>query len=96
MKRSIAALTLSLAATAAVAQSRPSTLTMSCSQARSVVASRGAVVLGTGGMTYDRFVRSRNFCQINETIEPAWVPTADTPQCPVGYRCRDSNLDFFD
>jgi hypothetical protein len=92
------ALTLALTAfaTSAVAQPRASTLTMSCGQARGVVASRGAVVLGTGRYTYDRYVIDRNFCEINETIEPVWVPTADTPQCPIGYRCRDADLDFFD
>jgi hypothetical protein len=91
------ALSLALAAfaTGAVAQPRASTLNMSCGQARSIVASRGAVVLGTGGQTYDRFVSARNFCEINETTEPVWVPTADTPQCPIGFRCRDSDLDMF-
>jgi hypothetical protein len=69
---------------------------MSCAQTRGLVARSGAIVLGTGTHTYDRYVRSINFCQINETLEPAWVPTADTPQCPVGYRCTDSELDLFD
>jgi hypothetical protein len=27
-------------------------------------------------------------CEINESIEPVWVPSLDTPQCPIGYRCR--------
>jgi hypothetical protein len=94
------ALTLTLAmmsfATGAVAQSRPSTLAMTCGQARSVVASRGAAVLSTGQFTYDRFVSGRNFCEINETIEPVWVPTRDSPQCPIGYRCVSADLDFFD
>ena len=95
MKKSMLALLLSLIATGAFAQSRPSTLTMSCNQARGVVAARGAAVLSTGTYTYDRFVSSRNFCQYNEVLEPVWVPTVDTPQCPVGYRCRDSDLDIF-
>jgi hypothetical protein len=96
MKSLIAAFVLSALATGAVAQSRPSTLQMSCGQARATVASRGAIVLGTGGYTYDRFVGNRNFCEINETIEPAWVPTRDTPQCFIGYRCRDRDYMFWD
>ena len=83
------ALVLSFAATSAVGQTRPSTLQMSCAQARGLVAGRGAVVLGTGGFTYDRFVRDRGFCQITEGAEPAWVPSADAPQCLVGYRCKE-------
>ena len=57
---------------------------------------RGAAVLSTGTYTYDRFVRDRSFCEIDEYIEPAWVPARDTPQCPVGYRCRSGPPDFFD
>jgi hypothetical protein len=95
MKTIVLTLALTAFATGAVAQPRASTLNMSCGQARGVVASQGAVVLGTGGYTYDRFVSNRNFCEINETIEPVWVPTADIPQCPIGYRCRDTYLDFF-
>ena len=60
---------------------------MSCGQAAHLVASRGAVVLSTGQYTYDRYVRSQAFCFHAEYIRPAWVPTADPPQCPVGYTC---------
>ena len=52
-------------------------------------------MLGTGTYTYDRYVVDRRFCEINETIEIGLVPTRDTPQCPVGYLCRDSDY-FFD
>jgi hypothetical protein len=90
-----AALAAILAAHAAFAQPRPSTPAMSCNEARTLVAASGAVVLGTGVHTYDRYVSSRNFCEMDEVLEPAWVPTTDTPQCPVGYRCRSSNLDLF-
>jgi hypothetical protein len=89
------ALTLSLTATAAFGQ-RPSTVAMSCAQARQLVASRGAIVLGTGGFTYDRFVAHRGFCEfITEITEPAWVPAGDTPQCFVGYRCKEPENDDF-
>jgi hypothetical protein len=72
----------------AVAQPRPSTLAMSCRQAQALVASRGAIVLGTGQYLYDRYVAHVGFCQFEETTEPAFEPTADNPQCPIGNRCR--------
>jgi hypothetical protein len=71
-----------------LAQPRPSTLAMSCQQARALVASRGAIVLSTGRHTYDRFVAHVGFCEIEQTTEPAFEPTADHPQCPIGNRCR--------
>jgi hypothetical protein len=83
------ALAAGLISTSAVAQPRPSTVDMRCAQAAGIVAARGAIVLGTGGFTYDRFVSDRRFCAITETTEPAWVPAADTPQCFVGYRCKE-------
>jgi hypothetical protein len=86
--RTLVALGLCVAATAAVAQSRPSTLSLPCARAAGLVQTQGAIVLGTGGYTYDRFVSGANFCLVGEFTEPAWVPSADTPQCFVGYRCR--------
>ncbi|WP_201831704.1 hypothetical protein [Microvirga zambiensis] len=82
--------------TSVQAQSRPSTPSMTCNQARQIVASRGAVVLGTGTYTYDRYVRDRAYCEINETIQVGVVPTRDTSQCPVGYLCRDADFLFGD
>lgn len=90
MKRLFLALAASLVVTNAAAQPRPSSVTMSCRQAAGLIASHGALVLGTGGYTYDRFVRERRFCLITEMTEPAWVPTRDTPQCFVGYRCKEA------
>ena len=77
------------------AQQRLSTLNLTCGQAQQIVRARGAVVLSTGTYTYDRFVTDRRFCEFNEGLELALVPTRDTPQCPIGYRCR-SQLDWFD
>jgi hypothetical protein len=81
-------------ATSVAAQPRPSSVAMSCRQAAGLVASRGAIVLGTGGHTYDRFVADRRFCLITEVTQPAWVPAADTPQCLVGYRCVEADRLF--
>lgn len=90
MKAFLPSLAIVVALTAgAVAQPMPSSVRMSCRQAAGLVASQGAIVLGTGGHTYDRFVADRRFCLQTEVTEPAWVPSADTPQCFVGYRCKE-------
>lgn len=87
MRIASAALLLIATLTAAGAQPRTSTTQIPCGQAQAIVQSQGAVVLGTGGPTYDRFVASQAFCERDETIRQAFVPALDTPQCPVGYRC---------
>lgn len=76
---------------AAQAQGRPQSPARSCEANRQSVIANGAIVLGTGGHTYDRFVRDRSFCQFDETVFPAWVPARDTPQCFVGYRCKNAS-----
>lgn len=96
MKRIVLALALFAWASSAQAQQRLSTHNLTCGQAQQIILSRGAAVLGTGTYTYDRFVRDRNFCEFDETLEPAFVPSRDTPKCLVGYRCRSRDLDFFD
>ncbi|MBB3019555.1 hypothetical protein FHR70_002620 [Microvirga lupini] len=83
----VAILMIMSVGTDALAQSHPLTLRMSCAQAQNLVASQRAVVLNTGPLTYDRYVGSYGFCMAGETLDPAWVPTADTAQCPIGYRC---------
>ena len=93
MRRVLVSLLLSWAALAAglspaVAQ-RPSTTNLTCAQARAVVARQGAAVLGTGGPTFDRFVRDRSFCEATEIGRRAFVPTRDDPGCFVGYTCYE-------
>jgi hypothetical protein len=73
-------------ADAAFAQ-RPSTLSMSCSQARRLVSSEQAIVMSTGRHTYDRYVSSPGFCPFGEYALVAWVPTRDTRNCQIGFRC---------
>lgn len=58
MRRPILATLLVLVASVASAE-RPSTLDMSCAEASSLITSQGAIVLGTGGYTYRRFVAHR-------------------------------------
>ena len=73
---------------AVLAQSRPSTTSMSCSQAQATVKSAGAVVLATGGFSYDRYVRSEAFCTHQEMSIPAWAPTLDNALCVIGFVCE--------
>lgn len=94
MKRFALSLMLVLTANAALAQSRPSSPDRTCAANRQSVAANGAIVLGTGGYTYDRFVRDRSFCEHGDILDPAWIPSRDTPSCFVGYRCKtDMRID---
>lgn len=80
-------------ATTTLAQGRPSTTAMACVQATRLVATRGSIVLGTGGQTYDRFVRDRSFCEPTEIARRAFRPTRDNPECLVGYTCYEPGND---
>lgn len=75
----------------ALAQGRPSTTDMTCQQARATVDSAGAIVLGTGGPTFDRFVSSQAFCTHQEIARSAWARTRDTPACIIGYTCEPAH-----
>ncbi len=89
MRHIVLVFLLTLTATAAAeAQARPSTVTRPCAASQRDVQRHGAIVLGTGGYTYDRFVRDRSFCQFDEFLDPAWVPSSDIQACFVGYRCK--------
>jgi hypothetical protein len=93
--RLVSALALCLFVTTAAAQTRPSTVNRPCAASQQIVAARGAAVLGTGGYTYDRFVRDRSFCEFSEYVEPAFVPSADAGQCFIGYRCKAGPRDWW-
>jgi hypothetical protein len=93
MKPVLVAMAIGCLATGALAQSGPTTLDMTCAQARRIVASQGAVVLRTGPVTYDRYVRDGSFCALQETARPAWVRTADAAQCPIGGVCRSPDVE---
>lgn len=95
MKRVMILLALMTLGAEAQAQTRPSTTAMTCAASRQLVFSRGAIVLGTGGYTYDRFVRDDSFCEVGEYPDAAFVPSRDTPRCFVGYRCKAGPRDFF-
>ncbi|MGA0532463.1 hypothetical protein [Hansschlegelia sp. KR7-227] len=76
------------AATGAEAAKRPYAPALSCKALQGVVAQRGAVVISTGANTYDRFVRDDRGCQSGEVTKPAWIRSADRPECFIGYTCR--------
>ncbi len=71
----------------------PTTAPPTCAGLAALVKSQGAVVLGDNPRTYQRYVRDQTFCAYQQVASPAWVPTADNPQCFVGYTCGDSNND---
>ena len=96
MWKSTIVLSLFMVVTGAQAQARPSTVDMSCSANRQLVFASGAIVLGTGGSTYDRFVRDRTFCQMTEYAQTAYVPSLETPVCFVGYRYKQGPRDWLD
>ena len=81
------ALTLA-AAEPSAAQERPAMSELTCGNARTLVASRGAVVVSTGPQGYERVVRDAGFCGLDESTSPAYLASADERQCFVGYRCR--------
>lgn len=82
-------------ASGALAQGRPSTTAMTCAAASSFVASRGAVVIGTGGDTYERAVTNQSFCQHGQETKPLFSPTRDNGACLVGYYCFDPARERF-
>jgi hypothetical protein len=84
-------LSLPLAAAPALAQPRPFTPRTPCVAVAQLVYVRGAIVLSTSPTTYDRYVRDRSFCEISEVLKPAWVWSADNPQCFIGYTCIESD-----
>jgi hypothetical protein len=85
-------LALYAASAGSFAQDLPNTTAMSCKSAAGLVAARGAIVLATGPITYDRFVADRGFCQADEDTKPGFVPTLDSRQCFVGYYCYQPSL----
>ena len=74
----------------ALAQSRPDSLTMTCTQAQALVRKQGAVVIGTGPFIYDRFVVDRNFCTPTQRANNAFIQTKDNKYCLVGGICREA------
>ncbi|WP_375458622.1 hypothetical protein [uncultured Enterovirga sp.] len=96
LRIALTTLLVASAALPAVAQIEGSSVAMTCRQSAGLVRARGAVVLGTGGQTYDRFVSDRRFCQVTEQVRPAFAPTRDDPACLIGYTCFEPSNRFSD
>jgi hypothetical protein len=90
----VAFLIASLLVIAPASAQRPSTLGMSCGEARAIVATHGAIVLSTGPHLYNRYVARPGFCNLGNWAERANVPTADVKQCQLGYICQSDGLEM--
>ena len=101
MKRTIWMSLLAVsAATPALAISRYNSMTMTCAAARATIDRERAVILRypasrNKGMTlYDRFVEDGRSCDFGYYADLTYIPTKDTPSCPV-LICRPAT-DFDD
>ena len=74
----------------ALAQSSPPTI--SCGQARAMVATNGAAVVRSSRFIYDRYVTDVRFCARGQSTQAAFIDTTDNPYCPVGFTCIDQNI----
>lgn len=88
MKKLTFAIVAATVLASSVAQARPFTPAMACGTAANLISLNGAMVMSTGGHTYDRFVVSAAYCTPHEYTKSAFVPTANDPQCFVGYTCE--------
>lgn len=80
-------------ATAAAAEGRLDTRTVSCAALQARVARDRDVVLATSATAYEAVHLDAGSCRIDETSAPAFEPTADVPFCLAGWRCRQRNSD---
>ena len=93
-----AAACLSLLAVEAHAINRYTSTSMTCAKVKAIISREGAAIMQhtsprTGMLLYDRYVKSRLFCQAGETTDRAYIPTSDLQACPVS-RCEE--IEFFD
>ncbi|MAW89317.1 MAG: hypothetical protein CMJ42_22585 [Phyllobacteriaceae bacterium] len=95
MQRMILALTAGLIAVApAHAINRYNIDRLSCGEVQDIIAAEGAAILrytsmsGSGMTLYNRFVRHGGLCPAGQVTKTEFIPTADTPECPVK-ACRD-------
>lgn len=89
MSRTIVALIAAALAGPATAQGRPDSAAMTCGQALALVRQRGALVLATGPLVYDRYVSDRGLCAPTQRTRQAFVATRDDPVCFVGFTCLE-------
>jgi hypothetical protein len=93
MKKVVIAVLFLATAQTALAQVGPLTTARTCGEDRALIDARGSAVLSTSAMTYGRYVKDGAYCLVDQFPAPAWVPSADNPQCFIGYRCSDGPND---
>jgi hypothetical protein len=86
MKRVILLFVLCVTSHGTYTAARPNSSTMGCAGVNARIASAGALVLDTGPITYERYVRDLGFCEARQITVPDFIRSADNPQCLV-YRC---------
>jgi formate dehydrogenase assembly factor FdhD len=59
----------------------------STSQLQNIIQQQGSVILSTGPGLFDRYVANRSHCGLGQETQTAFVPTADSKDGFVGYRC---------
>jgi len=77
---------------ASAAQARPSLYTMTCSEAKAFIKSKGAVVANTGPQTSARIVANGSYCDRMQIIKAFVGKTTDNPQCQIGFRCANDQM----
>ncbi|AMB44032.1 MULTISPECIES: hypothetical protein [Methylobacteriaceae] len=80
-----------LAGTAASAQERPFTPSLTCGTVQALVARQRRVVLATSPNAYEAVHLDSGDCRNEVTARPAFEPTLDNPYCFAGYRCVQRN-----
>ncbi|MBE7197176.1 MAG: hypothetical protein INR70_05155 [Parafilimonas terrae] len=93
MRRFVPALLMLALATAAAAEERIHTRTLTCAALKARVAQDRDVVLATSDTAYEVVHLDAGSCRIDETAAPAFEPSADVPFCLAGWRCRQRNSD---
>lgn len=89
MKRALLGLCLTLTVFEAHAISRYTTTAMTCGQVQAALNNDGAAILRYQSTRdpslplYGRYVRTKQFCQIGEYADTAYVPTRDRKSCTV-------------
>lgn len=98
MKTVILALMVALVPMSAQAISRYNVSGMSCDRVHAILSQEGAAILRypsprSGITLYDRYVANSLLCDAYQYADRTYIPTADTPSCPV-YNCKHSDMDF--
>ncbi len=87
----------SLLTSGALAATRYEITNMTCADVQALVEREGEVILAyrstsiLGLPIYDRYVKSRDYCNSGEVIRRTGVPSADRKYCPVK-KCVESQI----